>query len=111
MSKKYTFFVHMNATKEWLSLTRKQRSGFVETVLGPIHAKYPKVTTRMFDIEAFSADCSDMIMYETESIQEYTFLIDAIRDTEIYTVPYFEIVRILPAVEEGFVDYEHHLND
>jgi len=63
----------------------------------------------MYDVEAFSADCSDIIVYETDALKEYQFMIDAIRDTEIFTVPYFEIVRILPAVEDGFVDYANHL--
>jgi hypothetical protein len=100
----------MNATPAWLSLSRKERSDFTDSVLVPIYQRYPKVSARVFDVEAFSADCSDIVMYETESIQEYQFMIDAIRDTEIFTKPYFEIVRILPAIEEGYLEYDSHLS-
>jgi hypothetical protein len=30
-------------------------------------------------------------------------LIDALRDSRVHTVPYFEVVGIFPAIEEGFV--------
>lgn len=111
MAKKYTFFILMDATPEWLSLSREERSAFVETELMPIYKKYSKVSVRMFDAEAFSAECSDIAMYETEDVEQYHFMIDAIRDTKIFSVPYFEIVSILPAVEEGYTRYDEHLKD
>lgn len=40
---------------------------------------------------------------------QYCFLIDALRDTEIYTKPYFEIVDIFPDVEDGLIEYEANL--
>ncbi len=110
MGRKYTFFVHMVATKDWLSLSRKQRNQFTEQVLNPIFEKYPSVNVRFYDVEAFSTLCSDIDVFETENIQDYYFLIDAIRDTEIFTVPYFEFVEIIPAIEGGFVEYEEHLD-
>lgn len=39
----------------------------------------------MFDVEAFSADCSETVMYKTDSIQEDQFMIDTIRDTDMFT--------------------------
>ncbi|MCY3155864.1 hypothetical protein ECE43_16210 [Acinetobacter baumannii] len=33
-------------------------------------------------------------------------MIDAIRDSEFCTVPYFEFVEIIPAIEDGYVEYE-----
>ncbi|MCJ8337169.1 MAG: SDR family NAD(P)-dependent oxidoreductase [Pseudomonadales bacterium] len=52
----------------------------------------------------------DIALYETEIIQDYYFLMDALRDSKIYTVPYFEIVDIFPAIEEGFLEYAASLN-
>lgn len=109
MARKYTFFVHMNATRHWLSLSRQERGEYFSHTLGPILAKYPSVSVRLYDAEAFTARCSDIAIYETENIQEYYFLVDALRDTEMYTIPYFEIVDIFPAIEEGFAEYEASL--
>ncbi|MGI0115544.1 darcynin family protein [Zooshikella sp. RANM57] len=111
MPRKYTFFVHMNATKEWLSLSREERTQYFESIQTDIFSKYPSVSIKLYDVEAFSSKCSDIAVYETESIQDYYFLIDALRDSKIYTVPYFEIVDIFPAIEEGFIEYESSISN
>lgn len=109
MTTKYTFFVHMNATKAWLSLTRSERRDFSQNTMGEIFKKYPQVNVRLYDAEAFSASCSDIAVFETEYIQDYYYLIEALRDSAVYTVPYFEIVDIIPAIEAGFMQYEDQL--
>ena len=91
MARKFTFFVHMNATTAWLSLTRHQRREYFTDTVGSILQKYPSVSVRLYDAEAFSGKCSDIAVYDTDDIQQYYFLIDALRDTELYTKPYFEI--------------------
>jgi hypothetical protein len=110
MSRRYTFFVHMVATKQWLSLDRDRRNRFTQEVLNPIFEKYPSVRVRFYDVEAFTARCSDIAVFETEEIQDYYFTIDAIRDTEIFTVPYFNFVEVIPGIEGGFTEYEEHLH-
>ncbi|MVF14946.1 Darcynin 1 [Ketobacter sp. MCCC 1A13808] len=110
MPRKYTFFIHMNATKEWLSLSRDDRENYFSHIKTEIFAKYPSVSVRLYDVEAFSTKCSDIAVYETENIQDYYFMIDALRDSKIYTVPYFEIVDIFPTIEDGFVEYESSLS-
>ena len=102
---KYTFFVHMNATCAWLRMSRQERDAYFSQEFGPLLAKYGEVQVRLFDVEAFSALCSDIAMFETENLQAYTFLMDALRDSNFYTIPYFEIVGIYPAIEEGFRTY------
>lgn len=110
MPRKYTFFVHMNATKEWLRLSREERARYFDEIQTGIFSKYPSVSIRLYDIEAFSTKCSDIAVYETENIQDYYFLVDALRDSKVYTVPYFEIVDIFPGIEEGFAEYESSIN-
>ena len=109
MSRKHTFFVHMNATKEWLSLTRRERNLFLEKDFQPLLDKYSSIQVRLYDAEAFSTSCSDIAVFETEVIQDYYFLIDAMRDSKIFTVPYFIFVDIIPAIENGFIEYDRHL--
>lgn len=103
MNQTVTFFVHLNATKAWLSLSHDERVRFVDHSFTPILAKYPGVTIRFFDAEAFTARGSDIAVFESESIPDYYQLMDAIRDSKVFTVPYFELVDIFPAVEADFV--------
>lgn len=106
MPRKYTFFVHMNATKNWLSLSREERNSYFSESIGEIFSRYPSVTVRLYDAEAFTTKCSDIAVYETENIQDYYFLVEELRDSKIFTEPYFEIVDIFPAIEDGFVEFE-----
>ncbi|MGO3346120.1 MAG: darcynin family protein [Marinomonas sp.] len=106
MSRKYTFFVHMNARKEWLRLSREERNQYFGEIQKEIFSKYPSVSIRLYDVEAFTTKCSDITVYETANIQDYYFLIEELRDSKIYTVPYFDIIDIIPAIEDGFVEFE-----
>lgn len=93
----------------WLHLTRDERNRFTHEVLTPIFLKYPSVNVRYYDVEAFTTRCSDIALFETASPQDYYYLIEAMRDSPVCTVPYFEFVDIFPALESGFVEYEEHL--
>ena len=109
MSKTMTFFALMRVHPNWLRLSRPERRRFEEDTLKPIYARYPEVRMRWFDAEAFTARCSDVAMFETESMQAFYYLIDALRDSKLMTEPYFEFVDIIPAVENGFRDYDAQL--
>ncbi|CAH0537720.1 darcynin family protein [Vibrio marisflavi] len=106
MARKYSFFVHMNATRNWLSLDREDRNTYFSETVEEIFSRYPSVSVRLYDAEAFTAKCSDIAVYETENIQDYYYLIEELRDTKVFTEPYFEIVDIFPAIENGFVEFE-----
>ncbi len=106
MARIYTFFVHLNARKEWLKLNREDRNSYFNELKHDVFEKYPDVIIRLFDAEAFTVLCSDIVMFETENIQNYYFLIEELRDTKIYTEPYFDVISILPAIEDGFLEFE-----
>ena len=106
MVRKYTFFMHVNATKDWLSLPREARSEFSRDVLGEIYGHYPSISVRYYDAEAFSSSCSDIIVYETEIIRDYYFMMDELRDSPLFTVPYIEVVDIIPAIEDGYLEFD-----
>ncbi|MEH1711276.1 darcynin family protein [Acinetobacter pittii] len=93
----------------WAFLPRGKRAEFSAQKLEPIFAKYPTVKVRWYDVEAFSSKASDIAVFETASLQDYYFVIDAIRDSEFCTVPYFKFVEIIPAIEDGYVEYESSL--
>lgn len=99
----FTYFVLVRATPAWLSgLTREQRAAFFETEIGPILARYPAVRLRYFDAEAHTAFCSDVMMLETTDQRAYRLLFDELRDSPLFGRPYFDVVQIIPCIEDGY---------
>lgn len=104
--KPYTVLVLMNATPQWLSLSRDQRSRFFEKEVMPAFQQVGKTTTlRLFDSEYFHAGVSDFMMIETRNLDDYQELIERFRDSKIYGVPYFEIKDIIVGQENRFEDF------
>lgn len=104
---KYTIVILISATKLWLRLSRKDRNEFSEQTLMPIIMQYKKtLSVRMFDAESFNAKNSDFIIIETSHLNDYYHLWEQIRDSKIYTEPYFIINEIIIGKEDAFKDYE-----
>lgn len=96
----------MNATPIWLSLTRDERSEFVEKELTPIFVRVSEtVNIRLFDSEYFHSSVSDFMIVTTTNLDDYKLLIELLRDTKIYGVPYFEIKDIIVGQENLFEDF------
>lgn len=102
----YVVFVHLTALPSWLSLTREQRDRIVGAEVAPTLAAHPAVQARWIDVEAFTADSSDVLLAETDDPREWNRLFEALRDTALFHVPYFRLDRILLGAEDGFRDYE-----
>ncbi len=45
-------------------------------------------------------------MWETDDLRQYQFLVDALRDTRFFALPYFTVADIVPAVEDGYAEYD-----
>lgn len=106
MARRYTFFMLLRSTPDWLRLGRDQRQRFLADHVRPVFARYPAVSLRFYDAEAFSGRCTDVAVFESDDLQAYTFLIDGLRDTAFFAQPYFEVLDIVPAVEDGYVEYD-----
>ena len=103
---KMTFFMLLNSQPVWLSKSRQERRAFTDQVTAPILAAYPAVAMRYYDAEAFSGRCTDIAVFETEDVEAYSDLIEALRDTPFFAEPYYEVVDIIPAVEGGYQAYD-----
>lgn len=103
----YVFFVQLRATSAWLRLSREQRRALSEQHLAPLlAANSGRLSMRYFDAEAFSADCSDLMMIETAEPKLHYYFMERLRDTPLISEPYFEVVQIVPTIEDGYQDYE-----
>jgi Darcynin, domain of unknown function len=97
----HVFFMHVRTTNAWLALVPKDRFGFLEEVIKPILGRNPKVSMRFFDSEGFSADVTDVIMWESVEVMAYQAVVEELRETKFWG-PYFEVVQIVASIENAY---------
>jgi hypothetical protein len=103
----YTYFVMLRASTAWLKLSRQTRRELSDQHFGSLINTYKdQLHVRHFDAEAFSAPCSDVMMVETRDPKAYYYFMESLRDSALITEPYFEVLQILPTVEDGYKQYE-----
>lgn len=102
----HVFFIFLKATPAWLRLSREQRRALAAQHLQPVLQASEGLTMRYFDAEAFTAACSDVMMTETHDPAKHYFFMERLRDTPLISAPYFEVVQIVPAMEDGYVAFE-----
>lgn len=101
----FTIFVLLKTTTAWLRLERSERNKIADDVFSQLFQD-ESITLRMFDAEAFTTKCTDVAMFQTEDMKQYYFLIERLRDSILITHPYFEIIEIIPTIEDGFRLFE-----
>jgi Darcynin, domain of unknown function len=100
----YSFFMLVKTTPSWLKLAPPDRFAFLGRVIEPILKKYPAVRMRFFDAEAFCARYSDVILWQTSVMSDYSALVECLRETQFWD-GYFEVLEIIPAVENGYASH------
>lgn len=100
----------LNASREWLSLSREARTLFFRQKLQPAFARVQNtVKVRFFDTEYFHARVSDFIYLEAGNLHDYQLLMEMLRDTELYTSPYFHLIDIIIGQENAFETFNQLL--
>ena len=103
----YTILMMMTATSAWLGQSRQERAIFTATVIQPVLERYAdRVHVRFYDAEAFAAHCSDFAIFTTCDLKDYYFMIEALRDTALFAVPYFAVNDVLIGLENGHQAFE-----
>lgn len=103
-------FLLLTITPAWLSLSRDERRAAVAEHVAPLLAKHRATTSvRWYDAEAFSANPTDLAVIDTTSLQDWYDLYEGLRDSPLWTVPYFRTEQVILAVEQGFRDYEQRV--
>lgn len=101
----YTVFVMLRALPSWLRLARTERAAIGSAALGDA-LREGTVRLRHFDAEAFSSVCSDLSVFETHDLRDFYRVMERLRDTPLFTHPHFELVQIIPAIEDGYRHFE-----
>jgi len=105
----YVYFVHVRTTPAWLKLDRERRRVLAELHVYQPLEEFSDLKMRYFDAEAFTGRLTDIMMFETLSPESYYFFIERFRDSPLIADAYFEVVDIIPTLEEGFQTYEASL--
>lgn len=99
----FHLFMLVKATRHWLDLPNPERASFMEEIVFPILRRRPRVTLRYFESEAFSAQASDILLWQTTDLNAWAWIADHLRET-LFWDHYFEVVSILPAMEASYLD-------
>lgn len=106
----HCYFVLLRALPAWLALSREARKALADEHMGEALARSEgRLTMRYFDAEAFSSPCSDVMMVETQDPMQHHFFMERLRDSPLFSVPYFEVLNIVPTIEDGYQVYEASL--
>lgn len=97
----YTAFMLLTALPEWLALSRSERRRIADAALGTVLGGRVSTSMRFFDAEAFSARCSDIAVFTTTDLAEYYLVIEELRDSALFTTPYFRLDELILALEDG----------
>lgn len=101
----YAVFMHLRTTPAWLALSRQARRDIATPAFAGALAE-SGVSFRYFDAEAFHGRCTDIAFFETDDLWAYYFVVERLRDSQLFSTPYFEVVDIVMSVEEGFRAFE-----
>ncbi len=105
----FSIFLLVKAHQRWLLLSRQQRAEMFQQHVAVHFGGDSNLRMRFFDAEAFHGKLSDIMMIETEDLRASYYFIETLRDSPIFQQAYFELVDVIPAIENGFQQYEAQL--
>lgn len=106
-----TIFWLIKTTPEWLALPPHGEDGrfaFGKNVLDPILERYAGAKMTFYDSEAFTADCTDVMVWTVTSLEDYNGAVNDLRETKFWSY-YFTIEKIIPAIENEYA--KHYKTD
>jgi len=89
----------------WLALSREKRN----EIMGPLRGiltKHSGVSLRWLDADTIGHGYTDMALCEYHDIRDYHFLWEELRDTPVFSVPYFILKSTSMGIEDAYVAYE-----
>jgi hypothetical protein len=97
-----TVFMLVKTLPEWLGFSVERRFGELATHVEPVLKKHAgKVRMRFYDVEFYATRVTDVWVWEAADHGAYQLLVEDLRETPVWD-RYFEIVEILPGVENAY---------
>jgi len=101
----FSLFLLLRTTPAWLALSRDERNNIAGQAMN-LALSGQAVSLRYFDAEAFSGRCTDLALLSAMDLRACYKVIERLRDSPLFSVPYFEVVDIIPTLEDGFRAFE-----
>ena len=103
----YTILILLSTTEKWLRLSRKERNQFNADFFEPLLEKYGAfLSVSLFDAESTHAKHTDFMIIKTADLNQYYYFWEEVRDSKIYTEPYFHINDIIIGKADGYKEFE-----
>lgn len=103
----YAALLLYTVTPAWLALSRAERRQVGAETIRPILDRYAgRVQASFFDAEAFTARCSDFAVFRFHDPRDFYHLIEALRDTALFGVPYLSVNDLILGLQNSFQEYE-----
>jgi chlorite dismutase len=97
-----TVFMLVKTTPDWLALPDDARARALAEHVEPALKRHgTDVRLRYYDAEFYSARVTDLWVWEVRDHEAYQSMIEALRDTPFWD-RYFQILDIIPAVEDAY---------
>ena len=109
MPRCYTFFMLLQSTPRWRALGLDEQHAHHDALLTHVFEAYPELSLRRFDSAAFAGRCSDVLVWETSDVAQYYEAVEALREAGLLTRPWFEIVDVIPAIEDAWREHDPSL--
>lgn len=104
---RYMMIVLLEFYPSWLALPREQRRIHAAGLQEIISQYEERVNVRFFDAEALPGkEYTDFVVCETNDMESYHYMWEAIRDSEPYTKGYMKIKNVIMGLENAFASYE-----
>jgi Darcynin, domain of unknown function len=100
----YTIFMLVKTTNDWLALLPAERFAFLDTDINPILQVHPTVKMRFFDAEGFNSRVTDVVVWETADLGQYSAVVERLRESRFWG-RYFDVVEIIPGVENAYAEH------
>ncbi len=97
------------AQPAWLALPREHRAEIEGHLDAILRRAEPAVQVRFFDAEAFARGHTDWLLAETSDLGAYHELWEEIRDTPLFTVPYWVVVDTVIGIEDAHRVYDREV--
>lgn len=100
--------VLLAAEPAWLALPREERN--MKALAGrAVLSRHAEVKVRWLDADGIGGRYTDMLLCEMDGLWSYHRLMEELRDTELFSRPYFRIVDVQLGLENAYEAYEREL--
>lgn len=99
-----TIFMLVKTRRSWLSMPPAERFTQLRALFDPLFAQFgDRIALRFFDVEFYDARVTDLMMWDVRDNHAWELLVERLRETPFWD-EWFEIVDILPSVENAYAD-------